>query len=999
MRKAILMLTCGLALTGGALFAQKPTSVLGPGLGAGRTSFLQNYNRTLSKDTVYVLTGIYIVDSTYSLTIPAGTTIMGDTVATLFVARGGKLIANGTKDEPIIMTSRRPVGQRAPGDWGGVIVLGSAPTNRATEPVIEGGVGGLGASVGDKSVYGGVNPDDSSGVLRYIRIEYPGYRFSPNNEVNGLTMGGVGRKTVVENIQVSYSLDDAFEWFGGTVNGKYLVALGSKDDDFDTDFGYRGNLQFLYSVKDPNVWDSDASNGFESDNDGSGTAALPYTSAAFSNVTVVGPLRYDGATLPVGSNHQDGLRLRRNTALKIYNSIVMGFPTSAINVPDAATQAQAVAGNLVISHTSIQHAGATPLKAVTGFDIAAWYGEAAKNNFGAAARQPDALSLTDMTLLSALDARPKAGSEAATAGTNFAALTDPFFTSVGYRGAFDPSKGRSQQWDFGWTNYAPQTTKYNQPIVVLGPGLGAGRTSFLQNYNRTLSKDTLYVLTGIYIIDSTYSLTIPAGTRIEGDTVATLFVARGGRVYANGTKDEPIIMTPRKPVGQRAPGDWGGVIILGAAPTNRATEPVIEGGVGGLGASVGDKSGYGGENPNDTSGVFRYVRLEYPGYRFSPNNEINGLTMGGVGRGTTIEFVQVSYSLDDAFEWFGGTVNAKYLVAVGSKDDDFDTDFGFRGNLQFLFSMKDPDVWDSDASNGFESDNDGSGTAALPYTSAAFSNVTVVGPLRVDGATLPVGSNHQDGLRLRRNTALKIHNSVVMGFPTSGLNIPDAATQAQATGGNLVLNNVSIQHAGATPTKGVSGFDVATWFNGGAGNSGSTSRTPSSLGLVNMSDLNNPDPRPGTTSELATAGTSFAALTDPFFTAVSYRGAFDPSVSRSSQWDAGWTEYNPNQVVSSPVTGVEDEGNSIPTSVALEQNYPNPFNPNTVISYQLSVVSGVDLRVFDLLGREVAMLVNEVKPAGSYRVSWNAAGMPSGVYFYRLSAGETQIVKRMVLLK
>ncbi|MEK6650180.1 MAG: hypothetical protein AABY75_04335, partial [Bacteroidota bacterium] len=129
MRKVFVLFSCLTALANVPASAQKPTAILGPGLGAGRTSYLQNFNRTLSKDTVYVLTGIYIVDSTYTLTIPSGTTIMGDTVATLFIARGGKIMADGTKDEPIVMTSRRPAGQRAAGDWGGVIILGSAPPN------------------------------------------------------------------------------------------------------------------------------------------------------------------------------------------------------------------------------------------------------------------------------------------------------------------------------------------------------------------------------------------------------------------------------------------------------------------------------------------------------------------------------------------------------------------------------------------------------------------------------------------------------------------------------------------------------------------------------------------------------------------------------------------------------------------------------------------------------------------------------------------------------
>ena len=175
------------------------------------------------------------------------------------------------------------------------------------------------------------------------------------------------------------------------------------------------------------------------------------------------------------------------------------------------------------------------------------------------------------------------------------------------------------------------------------------------------------------------------------------------RCYALGQKGNPIIFTSNRPAGQRNSGDWGGVLILGRAPVNKV-EPLIEGGI--IGGS------YGGTDPNDNSGVFRYVRIEYPGYRFQLNNEVNGLTMGGVGRGTEIHHVQVSYSDDDSYEWFGGTVDAKYLVALGGTDDEFDTDFGWKGNLQFGFGLRDQNRWDpTGQSNGFESDNDGSATS------------------------------------------------------------------------------------------------------------------------------------------------------------------------------------------------------------------------------------------------------------------------------------------------
>lgn len=167
--------------------------------------------------------------------------------------------------------------------------------------VIEGGVD----NVAGDGKYGGTNATESSGTLQYIRIEYPGIAFLPNNEINGLTLGGVGSGTTLDDIQVSYSGDDSYEFFGGTVNAKYLVAFSGTDDDFDTDFGYSGKCQFLLAVRDSSYYDAaGASNGFESDNDGTGTTSTPITSPVFSNVTLIGPKAT--LTTPVASYFKRG---------------------------------------------------------------------------------------------------------------------------------------------------------------------------------------------------------------------------------------------------------------------------------------------------------------------------------------------------------------------------------------------------------------------------------------------------------------------------------------------------------------------------------------------------------------------------------------------------------------------------------------------------------------------------------------------------------------------
>jgi hypothetical protein len=540
------------------------------------------------------------------------------------------------------------------------------------------------------------------------------------------------------------------------------------------------------------------------------------------------------------------------------------------------------------------------------------------------------------------------------------------------------------------------------PEVVLGPGLNSGRTQYFQSWNRTLSADTHYVLTGLYYVDSTYTLTIQPGTVIFGDTAACLIVSRGAQIYALGQKGNPIVFTSNRPAGSRNAGDWGGVLILGRAPVNKV-EPLIEGGI--IGGS------YGGTDPNDNSGVFRYVRIEFPGYRFQLNNEVNGLTMGGVGRGTEIHHVQVSYSDDDGFEWFGGTVDAKYLVNVGGTDDEFDSDFGWMGKVQFAFGLKDPNRWDpTGETNGFESDNDGSATStALPWTEPVFSNITLVGPERTDAlvGNLPAGNKFQYGALLRRSTRTSIYNTVITGFPW-GVRLRDVNTIAAATGDTLQMRNVSFT-ASAQPSGSTSIHDegqwagVTAWYTtAGYNNLGSAVRNPSAVGLTDMSDLANPNPVPAPGSELiGSADFSLPKLAG--LDVVTYRGAFDPALPMSAQWTAGWTNFDPqNANYEVPaVTGVEDQDAvaAVPAGFRLEQNYPNPFNPTTRIRYQVAGRERVTLKIYNMLGQEVATLVNADMLPGSYETTFDAAGLASGMYVYRLQTPTAALTQRMMLLK
>ena len=301
-----------------------------------------NTTTTLTSDKVWTLKGYVYVTDGAKLIIQPGTTIVSDVAekGALCIERGSQIIAEGTQSKPIVFTSGRPEGQRTPGDWGGIVILGRAKTNRSSEPTIEGGIG---------RPYGGTNDSDNSGVLRFVRIEYAGIAALPNSEINALTLGGVGNGTILENIQTIYANDDAFEFFGGTVNGKNLYAFATADDDFDFDFGYTGTITNGVAKRDPQFVDSgDAGNGVECDNDGTGSAAQPYTHPKLFNMILVGP-----NVSTALANHNLGLRFRRSTQFTMKNSIVWGWMKGGLSLESNETAQFVKDGVSVFENNSV----------------------------------------------------------------------------------------------------------------------------------------------------------------------------------------------------------------------------------------------------------------------------------------------------------------------------------------------------------------------------------------------------------------------------------------------------------------------------------------------------------------------------------------------------------------------------------------------------------------------------------------------------------------------
>jgi hypothetical protein len=411
--------------------------------------------------------------------------------------------------------------------------------------------------------------------------------------------------------------------------------------------------------------------------------------------------------------------------------------------------------------------------------------------------------------------------------------------------------------------------------------------------NTTWTANKIYLLSGFVYVNNGATLTIEPGTLIKGveNTKAALIIERGSKIIAQGTISQPIVFTSSKAKGSRASGDWGGIVLCGKATTNKHDSGtgvgIAEGGIGSL---------YGGNDDNDNSGVLQYVRIEFPGIALTAiaNSEINGLTMYAVGKGTTIDHVQVSYSGDDSYEWFGGTVNCKYLVALRGLDDEFDTDNGFRGNVQFIFGLRDPNISDQSGSNGFESDNDAEGDQLTPITKPVFSNVSMFGPLTVS-STLPSNHLFKRAMHIRRSSQLSVYNSVFVGWPKGLMldgqlgNTPVAADNNDLQIEKCILSGMTDNYEVATGTVATpyTTAQVQAYYTlSTRGNSINTLSDIIGSGLIS---LTNPSVLPPSGSP-ALSGASFSnqRLSDSFFTQVTYKGAFG-----STDWTQGWCNFDP----------------------------------------------------------------------------------------------------------
>jgi hypothetical protein len=419
--------------------------------------------------------------------------------------------------------------------------------------------------------------------------------------------------------------------------------------------------------------------------------------------------------------------------------------------------------------------------------------------------------------------------------------------------------------------------------------------------NVTFTANKIWRLNNMIKVNDGVVLTIEPGTTVMGasDPKGTLLVLRGGKIIADGTASSPIIFTSDKAPGSRTPGDWGGIVICGKAPNNQGNSVTLEGNYGAT---------YGGTVANDNSGILRFVRIEFAGIEFQDNQEINSLTLASVGSGTIIENVQCSFGLDDSFEFFGGTVNAKNLISYMTEDDDFDFDFGHTGFIQFALAIRNGAIADKFYSNGMEFDNVFSGSSAAPITQTVLSNITIIGAKYSSDNT--VDARLQNAAHIRTNSMPSIYNSFITGFPV-GIFIDDTkpGSSLHALNNELQIRNVilaGVENWGNNnwggsagnlnaPLKQVNapGFDINNWFN--TLTSGNTILTKWQDAGIDQSIYTSTTPKltlnAGAMLLTAAKWNNTPKASGTFFEQVAFAGAFG-----TTDWSAGWSNFDPQSV-------------------------------------------------------------------------------------------------------
>jgi hypothetical protein len=926
----------------------------------------------------------------------------------LIVRRSGRINAQGTPDAPVTFTAQaddidNPFDMNegdGPGRrfWGGVIILGEASTNQTAEDgsarVYNTQIEGIPVTNNEAAFGGGtannVNDEDNSGYFRYASIRHAGFSISgvEGDEINGLTMGALGRGTTIDHVEVYANFDDGFEWFGGTVHTSHLLAAYCGDDAFDYDQGFRGTGQYWLAVQD----NDRAGRGGEHDgNDLGAFSDAPFTSRpVITNATYIGAGK--NATNVGGDGSNNALQIRDQAGGEYYNSIFTDFPETAVSINTGdGTIDRVGAGDLFFENNAFYGFGAgSTFSDLVNTETSSFDGgftdSDVSNPIGNLSGSGVAVRGTDRDQETAppldnLDPRPTQSFTDAAPDTrspsgfvvNAALDIDGVdrseylsqFESVGYHGAVDPSRTLASTWAAGWSfTFAEEDDPQGETIVV---------TDDITS-NTTWKSENTYVLNGLVFVgpptvnvdsdgnitgtknlgddSDDPTLTIEPGTVIKArasedvtavgnnqeEGASALIVRRSGRINAQGTPDAPVTFTAQaddidNPFDMNegdGPGRrfWGGVIILGEASTNQTAEDgsarVYNTQIEGIPVTNNEAAFGGGTannvNDEDNSGYFRYASIRHAGFSISgvEGDEINGLTMGALGRGTTIDHVEVYANFDDGFEWFGGTVHTSHLLAAYCGDDAFDYDQGFRGTGQYWLAVQDNDR----AGRGGEHDgNDLGAFSDAPFTSRpVITNATYIGAGK--NATNVGGDGSNNALQIRDQAGGEYYNSIFTDFPETAVSINTGDGTIDRVGaGDLFFENNAFYGFGAGSTfSDLVNTETSSFENGfsAAGLSNPIGNLAGSDIAVRSVDRNqqdgekNLDPRPtqsfmnaapdtrSPSGFVANGASDIDGVSDDeyvsVFDDVSYHGAVAPNVNPFDTWPVGWTAAFTNQL-------------------------------------------------------------------------------------------------------
>ncbi|MDP5070489.1 MAG: hypothetical protein NWQ45_06275, partial [Congregibacter sp.] len=672
---------------------------------------------SLRNNNIYQLNGkVTIGDgtSTTTLMIQPGTTVFGGTSFDfLVISQNAQIMASGSAAQPIVFTARADVEGTADlvadrGLWGGLVINGNAPINDCPEGAVGGSAGCTKEGEANSGTFGGDDPTDSSGTLRYVVVKFAGSNVDPENQLNGIAFQGTGSGTLVEFVQVHNNLDDGIEFFGGTTNAKYIVLTGNADDSLDWTDGWQGSVQYLLIDQA----DDSGDNGIEADSREGDENALPRSTPRIANMTIN------------GNAAENAIRLRRGTGLELYNSVVQGSDTCLRIQGESLTQ---IGESILFDGVTL---------------------DCATVNIG-----------DDVPLVQAfLDGSNVAEGPSPAAPASLAG--DGFFEDTNFIGAIESD---ATDWTAGWTVAMPDGgVSFGCPVgTTQAVNDIGGKTACILSGTYTsdlsLTRDSNYVLDGKVTIGDEgipAVLNIESGVNIIGGGAEDfLVINRGSQIQANGTEQMPITLTAiadfQGTVDDNSRGLWGGLVINGFAPINDCPEGAAGGSAGCTKEGEANSGLFGGDQPNDSSGTLRYVVVKYAGSNVDPENQLNGIAFQGVGDGTTVEYIQVHNNLDDGVEFFGGTVNAKYVVLTGNADDSLDWTDGWVGKVQYIY-IEQTDAGD----NGIEADNREGDELATPVANPSIANMTIA------------ARSDQNGIRLRRGTGLFLFNSAVVSGNT-----------------------------------------------------------------------------------------------------------------------------------------------------------------------------------------------------------------------------------------